>query len=52
METLTSIIMEQQAIISQRAEKMTFKQMEKQQKEFQEVIAGNKEILKKLRIGI
>lgn len=49
METLTSIIMEQQAIISQRAEKMTFKQMEKQQKEFQEVIAGNKEILKKLK---
>ena len=27
METLTSIIMEQQAIISQRAEKMTFKQI-------------------------
>ena len=49
METSTSIIMEQQAIISQRAEKMTFKQMEKQEKKFQEVIAGNKEILKKLK---
>lgn len=49
MQTLTSIIMEQQAIISQRAEKMTLKQMAKRQEEIQEVMAGNREILKKLK---